>query len=186
MPPHLRPAAPADASFAAPLIQATIGAIGHTLTGERRDEAAAEVLADFFRQPGNRLSFRNTLILDEAGKSLGLAVLYPGAEAQALDEPFRARLHTLGLPDRIDPEAMPGELYLDTLAVAPQARGRGLGSVLLDGCAERAAALGLPLGLLVEEGNPAARLYARHGFLPVGTREVAGHRYTHLTRPAGA
>ncbi|GAA5513427.1 hypothetical protein Dcar01_02162 [Deinococcus carri] len=178
MPPHLRPATPADAAFAAPLIQATIGSIGHTLTGEADNEGAARVIAAFFGQPGNRLSFQNTLILEEDSTPLGLAVLYPGAEADALDEPFRARLRERGLPDRIDPEATPGELYLDTLAVAPHARGRGLGGVLLEGCARQAATL----GLLVEEGNPAARLYARQGFLPAGTREVAGHRYTHLTR----
>lgn len=185
MSPHVRPATPADAPFAAPLIQATIGAIGHALTGEAADREAARVIAHFFAQPGNRLSAENTLLLEEGGEPLGLAVLYPGDRAAALDEPFRRRLRALGLPDRIDPEAAPGELYLDTLAVAPRARGRGLGGLLLEAGVARAGALGLPrVGLLVEDGNPAARLYARHGFLATGRRRVAGHLYTHLAREA--
>ncbi|MBB5233499.1 GNAT family N-acetyltransferase [Deinococcus budaensis] len=182
---QIRPATPADAAFAAPLIQATIGAIGYALTGEAEDEGAARVIAHFFAQPGNRLSAENTLLLEEGGEPLGLAVLYPGDRAEALDEPFRRRLRALGLPDRTEPEATPGELYLDTLAVAPPARGRGLGGRLLEAGVARAVALGLPrVGLLVEDGNPAARLYARHGFVATGPRRVAGKVYTHLARPA--
>lgn len=184
---RLRPATPADAAFAAPLIQATIGTIGHALTGEPDDEGATRVVARFFAQPGNRLSFKHTLLLEEGGVPLGLAVLYPGDRADELDGPFRRRLRALGLPDRIDPEAVPGELYLDTLAVVSSARGRGLGGHLLEAGVARATALGLPrVGLLVEEGNPAARLYARHGFGASGTRRVAGHHYLHLTRQASS
>lgn len=187
MPPLLRPATPGDAEFAAPLIQATIGAIGLALTGEREEGEAARVIAAFFRQPGNRLSFERTLVLEEDGTPLGLAVLYPGDEAERLDDPFRARLRALGQSGEIDPEATPGELYLDTLAVVAEARGRGLGGLLLDACARHAAELGLPrVGLLVEAGSPALRLYQRHSFREVSTRRVAGHVYLHLVRSAEA
>ncbi|MFC5847597.1 GNAT family N-acetyltransferase [Deinococcus petrolearius] len=183
---QVRPARPADASFAAPLIQATIGAIGHALTGEPDELGAARVIAAFFARPGHRLSSEFTLLLEEDGVPLGLAVLYPGDRAAALDAPFRSRLRALGRPDRIVPEARPGELYLDTLAVAQPARGRGLGAALLAACAARSAAAGLPLALLVEEGNPAARLYARAGFRGQEAVTVAGHRYLRLCRaPAG-
>lgn len=184
--PQVRAAVPADAAFAAPLIQATIGAIGHTLTGEPDDAGAARVIADFFARPGHRLSAEYTLLLAEGDVPLGLAVLYPGDRAAVLDAPFRDRLRALGRPDRIVAEARPGELYLDTLAVAEAARGRGLGSVLLAACAARAAAAGLPMALLVEEGNPAGRLYHRLGFAGDEEVTVAGHRYLRLRREAGA
>ncbi|WP_084048743.1 GNAT family N-acetyltransferase [Deinococcus hopiensis] len=184
MPPLLRPATPTDAAFAAPLIQATAGQIGYALTGEGDGGDAARVIAAFFRQPDNRLSFGHTLILEEGGSPVGLAVAYPGNEARRLDEPFRARLRALGLPDRIDPEASPGELYLDTLAVVPSARDRGLGGLLLGACLAHAAALGLPrLGLLTVPGGAAERLYRRHGFASGGVRQVAGEDYVHLVRP---
>ena len=184
--PQVRAAVPADAAFAAPLIQATIGAIGHALTGEPDDAGAARVIADFFARPGHRLSAEYTLLLEEGGVPLGLAVLYPGDRAMSLDAPFRDRLRALGRPDRIAAEARPGELYLDTLAVAASARGRGLGATLLVACAARSAAAGLPLALLVEEGNPAGRLYRRLGFAGDEEVTVAGHRYLRLRQEAGA
>jgi ribosomal protein S18 acetylase RimI-like enzyme len=56
------------------------------------------------------------------------------------------------------------------MAVRPQWRGRGVGSVLLTGLVERATARGMrALSLSVEDGNHAARaLYERHGFRVVG------------------
>lgn len=180
----IRPATPDDAVFAAPLIQATIGRIGWALTGAQSDEASAPVIQARWAQPGHRLSFAQARVLEGRGQPLGLAVAYPGADAWALDEPWRAHLRALGQPGDIESEGTPGELYLDTLAVVPNARGQGLGARLLADTADWAAGLGLPrVGLLVEADNPAARLYARAGFHPVGTRQLAGGTYTHLVRP---
>lgn len=185
-PVHVRPARPFDAAFAAPLLQATLGRIGHALTGAESGTEVARVLLGFFPLAGNRLSWRQTLIAEGPGGPLGLAVAYPGSEAQALDAPFRERLRALGLPGQIDPEATPGELYLDTLAVVEEARGRGVGSLLLNAVAARARDLGLPrVGLLAGEGNRAARLYERHGYRAAGEREVSGDRYTHLVLDLG-
>ncbi len=57
-----------------------------------------------------------------------------------------------------------------SMAVVPQARGRGVGSALLVACLDRARAEGRrALSLSVEDGNAAARaLYERHGFRAVG------------------
>ncbi|WP_288432074.1 GNAT family N-acetyltransferase [uncultured Deinococcus sp.] len=178
--PQVRSAVPGDAAFAAPLIQETIGAIGHALTGEVDDAGAARVIEEAFARPGHRLSFEFTLLLEEDGVPLGLAVLYPGERAELLDRPFHDRLRALGRPDHIVAEARPGELYLDTLAVAGAARGRGLGATLLAACAARAQAAGRPLALLVEDGNPAGRLYRRLGFAGEEEVTVAGHRYLRL------
>ena len=177
---HIRPAQPSDAGFAAPLVSATIGAIGHVLTGTDNDDDAAQVIGQFFGQRGNRLSFTHTLLAEVSGRPVGLAVLYPGELARALDDPFRAHRRMLGLSPEVVSEGQPGELYLDTLALVPAARGQGYGAALLQACAARARACGLPLALLVEDGNPAERLYRRQGFRPVGRMEVAGHGYTRM------
>lgn len=68
---------------------------------------------------------------------------------------------------------------LDGLFVAPRARGRGVGSALLDAVAAEARARGFrEVRLDVVDENPRARaLYERHGF-----RAVARHR-TGLLRP---
>ncbi|MEF2278608.1 GNAT family N-acetyltransferase [Deinococcus sp. YIM 134068] len=183
---RLRPAHPFDAAFAVPLVQEVNGRIGHALTGTTFDAEAARVLLGFFPLAGNRLSHRHTLIAEGPTGPLGLAVAYPGSEAEALDAPFRERLRSLGLSDRIDPEATPGELYLDTLAVVPEARGQGVGGLLLDAVAARARELGLPrVGLLVGEDSRAARLYERHGYRAAGVRGVAGGQFTRLVLDVG-
>ncbi|UBV43398.1 GNAT family N-acetyltransferase [Deinococcus taeanensis] len=179
----VRPARPFDAAFAVPLIQETIGKIGLALTATSSATEAQRVLLGFFPLRDNRLSHQNVLIAERAGQPLGLAVTYAGADAARLDEPFRERLRALGLPGEVISEGTPGELYVDTLAVLPGARGQGVGTLLLSAAADRAAGLGLTqVGLLVEDGNPAARLYGRLGFRPAGTRRLAGGTYTHLVR----
>lgn len=50
------------------------------------------------------------------------------------------------------------------IALLPEARGSGIGTALVRGVQERAAALGLPVVLHVEHGLPARRLYERLGF----------------------
>lgn len=171
-----------DAAFAAPLIAQTIGSIGWTLTGTDNDEDAAHLIAQFFVGRGNRLSFTHTLIAEEGGRPVGLAVLYAGELAHDLDEVFREHRRMLGLPPEIVSEGQAGELYLDTLALIPEVRGRGYGGQLLEACAQKADQLGLPLALLVEAGNPAERLYTRSGFVPAEKVRLSGHEYTRMVR----
>ena len=180
MPVSIRPAQTFDAGFAAPLIQDTIGAIGHTLTGTTSDDEAAHIIAQFFPLRGHRLSFTNTLIAELNGQPAGLVILYPGEFAPQLDQPFRDFLQSRGLPDQIITEGLPGELYLDTLATTPEFRGQGIGGALLRACTEKSRAQNLPLSLLVEEGNPAQTLYTRHGFRESGRAEIAGHTYLRM------
>ena len=179
---HIRPAQTFDAEFAAPLIQEAIGAIGHHLTGTDNDTDAAHVIAQFFGLRGNRLSFTNALIAELGGRPVGIALAYPGELAHALDDPFRKHRRSLGLSPEVVSEAEAGEFYLDTLATVAAARGQGIGAALIAACGERARALGLPLTLLVEDGNPARRLYERSGLTEVGRRELAGHSYARMAR----
>lgn len=72
-----------------------------------------------------------------------------------------------------------GALLMDGIAVAPQARGMGIGSALLDAIAEHARELGLAqVRLDVIDTNPRARaLYLRKGFVPVGTERLGPLRH---------
>ncbi|GGS19396.1 GNAT family N-acetyltransferase [Deinococcus knuensis] len=177
----IRPAAAFDAAFAVPLVQQTIGRVGLALTGTDSDTGAARAMLGFFPLRGNRLSYEHVLIAARGAEPLGLLLAYPGAQAAALDDPFRERLVSLGLPGHVESEGTPGELYVDTLAVTGAARGQGVGATLLEAAAARARTLGLSrVGLLVEDGNRAAALYARVGFRAAGTRSLAGGTYTHM------
>ena len=68
----------------------------------------------------------------------------------------------------------PGFAFVDeetpevSIAVVPSVRGRGIGSLLLEGLIARARAEGYrALSLSVERDNPSIALYERYGFRPV-------------------
>jgi [ribosomal protein S18]-alanine N-acetyltransferase len=65
------------------------------------------------------------------------------------------------------------EAHVLTLGVRGDRRGRGVGALLLRDLLDHAQARGVRRVLLeVRAGNvPAERLYARHGFIPIGVRK---------------
>ena len=74
---------------------------------------------------------------------------------------------------RLFPPERHGQGYLDpetpelAIAVVPEMRGQGLGSRLLDSLTAEAVRSGVArISLSVSAGNPARRLYQRHGYLP--------------------
>ena len=71
------------------------------------------------------------------------------------------------------------EGYISNIAVAPEARRRGIADMLLDELGSRARGLGLSFVTLeVRDSNhPARALYEKHGF------SVVGRRKNYYTRP---
>ncbi|MFI1659690.1 GNAT family N-acetyltransferase [Streptomyces sp. NPDC020472] len=55
-------------------------------------------------------------------------------------------------------------LWLEHFYLAPETRGRGLGTAVLRGLLDRADAAGAPVRLVVLQGSAARRLYEREGF----------------------
>ena len=82
----------------------------------------------------------------------------------------------------MDDETQAGELYLDSLAVLPEYRRRGIANRLIRATKERADKMGLPcVGLLVDKGNPDGEaLYASIGFKYVNDSMWGGHPMKHL------
>jgi GNAT superfamily N-acetyltransferase len=96
---------------------------------------------------------------------------FPGAAFQiieqiALDstiEPMTiGRLSCVHLADARE------DVLLD-IALLPEARGRGIGSALIESMLDRAKRSGNVVSLQVEPANPARRLYARLGFVTVAS-----------------
>ena len=78
----------------------------------------------------------------------------------------------------MEDEAVPGEYYLDSLAVLPNFRGQGIGTILLREGIRSGQALGLNVTLAVDPVNlQAQRLYRSLGFLPDGDLFIFGHTY---------
>ena len=70
----IRQATPGDGPKAIPLILEAIGSIAFILTGTTDRKEAASILEDFFRWEGNRVSYQNTLVLEEDGELAGMKV----------------------------------------------------------------------------------------------------------------
>lgn len=133
--------------------------------------ARAERFLEGVLRPGNVL-----LALSEEEALLGLAGFHDEgggfvgggmAELRAAYGGFGAlwRGAALALFERGPAE---GELLMDGIVVAPEARGGGVGGALIEAMAARAARRGLSaVRLDVVDSNPRARaLYARRGFEP--------------------
>lgn len=69
-----------------------------------------------------------------------------------------------GFPDLLDPSGTPTRVIIKTLAVAADARGIGLGTLLMHECHRRAAAVGYKAAIhaLMHVDNPSHRI-SRHG-----------------------
>lgn len=129
-------------------------------------------------------SYANTICATVEGKIVGISVSYDGGRLHELRSPFvKEVLKRFGrdfsdMPD----ETQTGELYLDSLAVLPDYRKRGIATALLKATAERAYKMGIgPVGLLVDKGNPKAEhLYTSVGFHYVDDNLWGGHEMKHL------
>ena len=182
----IRQAVPGDAPKAVPLILEAIGSIAFILTGTTERKEAASVLDGFFRQEGNRVSYQNTLVLQEDRQVVGVALLYDGAKARELGVPLeRAEAKKSGLPDyRIPTEPDESEFYLDTVSVSPSYQGKGYGRKLVEAVCLRAREQEhRRIALLVDLDNTdAKRLYEKLGFRVDYTKSIGGEDYFHMVR----
>ncbi len=132
----------------------------------------------------SQYSYRNTLVAMDGPVVVGISVSYDGGCLQALRQVFIEAAKTCVGKDHsgMDDETQAGELYLDSLAVLPDYRRRGIARQLLLATKKRADEMRLPcVGLLVDKGNPAGEaLYASVGFRYAGDSQWGGHPMKHL------
>lgn len=175
-----------DAPLIARSIMDAVGVeICNDLAGQDHTLADVERLFTLLAErEDSQYSYLNTLAaVDDDGKAVGVIVSYDGALLHELRKPFFQLVKTeLGRNlDNVDDETDADEFYLDTLAVLPEYRGRGIASMLLKGAVERASKAGKPAGLLVDKENERARrLYESIGFRQVGERPFCYVMMDHL------
>lgn len=152
-------------------------------------EEYVELFSRLAAREDSQYSYCNALVaLDDEDKVIGVIVGYDGARLHELRQTFidvAGQDYGIKFEGEFPDETEPGEFYLDTLAVKPEARGRGVGRTLLSAMVERAhKEAGKPAGLLVDKKNDRARrLYEAVGFIPVGDRLFIGELMTHMQHP---
>lgn len=151
---------------------------GHGLDDFRR------MMRELVSQEDSQYSYRNTLVAMAGQRLVGIAVSYDGGRLHELRHAFvTAAREQLGKDhSNMADETQAGELYLDSLAVIPEYRRRGIAQRLIRATKEKATAMGLPcVGLLVDKGNPSGEaLYAATGFRYAGDSRWGGHEMKHL------
>lgn len=152
--------------------------VGHGLNDFRR------MMTSLVEREDSQYSYRNTLVALDDDKVVGIAVSYDGGRLHELRQAFiQAAKEQIGKDHSgMDDETQAGELYLDSLAVLPEYRRRGIAQRLLRATKGRADQMGLPcVGLLVDKGNPAGEaLYTSVGFRYVNDSQWGGHPMRHL------
>jgi ribosomal protein S18 acetylase RimI-like enzyme len=174
-----------DAGAAAALILEPSPSL-ELISGSRA--AALRAAERAFRSPRTVLSHRFGLVADVAGTVVGLLVAVPG-ELWARLRVSTGLVMLAAAPhrgwwlvrrgrvlDRIQPPVPADSLHVSSLAVAPEHRGRGVGSELMREAVEvarwrRFASVTLDVGI---ENEGARRFYQRAGFIEVERHLTSG------------
>lgn len=175
----------------APLIgEAITMAIGEDLTGnlagkDHTHQDVIDLFATIALRTDSQYSWKNTLVaVDDDGTVAGVIISYDGAELYSLRRAFfeeAERALGLKFDGEITDEADPGEIYLDSLAVFPSYRNRGIARELIAAVCRNAGSIHKPVGLLVSKNNvKARRLYESAGFICVGDKPFAGEMMDHM------
>lgn len=180
---HFRPATADDARFVARHVLEALHWHMYEVPLSAAQTQAWDELTEVCRRDDVLYSHRHALLAEIDDEPVGLILAYDGAHYHSL----RTRTFAL-LPafagmdvDSMEDEATVGEYYIDSLAVAPKARGRGVGRALLAQAVQRAARLQLRPTLLVDPDNPGARrLYAAAGFRENGSVTAFGQTYLRM------
>ncbi len=180
----IRQAKRSEATKIAPLIYDAIGEIANRLTGEQEYDAIISALTELVTRTDNRHSYLNTYVAIQGEQLLGIVVLYDGLSVKALDANLIAWLKEKKVTTTIDVEAHDDEYYLDTICVAPEARGLGIGTKLLAYAEQVAREKGFKkLSLNVETEKEKARaLYERVGFVITEPWTIIDEPFHHMVK----
>lgn len=172
---RIRKATSADAGFIAKMVIMALHMEKEGEEGERFLQHITELVMD----EGSLYHWSRAVMID----GIGACVAYDGADYH----PRRVRSFSFvcsdGLPIMEDNSALltqpdetqEGEYYIDSLAIMPEYRGKGYGSLFLRHAIKEGTALGLTPSLLVDPKNTGAvRLYNSLGFEGESTLFVFG------------
>jgi len=179
----IRTALPSDYQSVAPLIIQAMEDLAMKFTKSTDLEKAIPVFEYFFQQKGNQYSYENTLIFEENGIVKGSITGYDGDKLEELRTPFLNYVMDEFAFDLIpENETESGEFYLDTVSVAVNHQGKGIGRKLIEAMIQFAQKKGFKkVGLLVDVENPSAKkLYEKVGFKVIKTKKLMGGNYEHL------
>lgn len=175
----LRKATIADARFIAENVL-------RALHIDESDDSHIEHLAGISRREDTLYSWRNSTIALYNGVPAGLMVAYDGARYRRMRNitfPM-IRIYVGDNYQSMDDEACAGEFYLDSLAVLPEYRHKGIASALIQDMLRQRDEAGIPLATIAvdPDNDTAYSLYTKNGFRKNGQITVFNTTYDRLER----
>lgn len=174
-----------DAPFIAKAVLAAVDAGDFNSVQDDKRKKTLEVLNGIICLEDTLYSYLNVLMAEVEGERAGCIISYDGARYKAMKEKTFGLLNKgLGLDfSDMDDESGRGEYYLDSLAVSPEFRKRGIGRLLIMQALEAGEALGFSkASLLVLESDEGLRsLYSTCGFIVEDRRLCFGKEYIRMT-----
>lgn len=176
-----RPATVADAPFVALVM---MEAVGYEFM--ERGEMPGDNLVETCVRTDTLYSYRNATIFEIDGKPVGALISYSGTGYHDI------KVRTFGpIKDRLsfdfdamDDETRDGEYYLDSAAVLPEYRGKGIGRSIIEHGVKIARERGLLPVLACDPANTSAfSLYTSIGFGEDGHLFIFGEDYLRMTCP---
>ncbi len=175
--PIIRDARPEEAPFLAKCVMAGMHFYDFE-TDIPGDNEIFERLVACERRTDTLYTYVHTRVAEMDGIAVGSLLSYPGDIYRELrHKAFTELWPELSEMDATsDQETDPGEYYLDSLAVLPQYRGKGIGRGLLRDGIEKGRSLGYTKVALVADSEMPhlISLYSSLGFIPEGHRHVFG------------
>jgi ribosomal protein S18 acetylase RimI-like enzyme len=152
------------------------------------EEKTKEIMLVAMDEEDYRYNYHRGIIEELNGAIAGVAFGYPAEDEKVIDEAFTQILPAFDIDPKetifTDSESLPGEWYLDSISVAPNFRGHGVGTKLLRALPKVAKQDNEKIiGLNVDvENTQAEKLYKRSGFQVVAQVKIAGHKYKHMQK----
>ncbi|HCC95161.1 MAG TPA: GNAT family N-acetyltransferase [Flavobacteriaceae bacterium] len=180
---NFREATKTDALSIAKLMMLAMDKIVYDFIGKTDYEEGVNFLKKLIEQEENQYSYQNTVVVEYDNQFAGTTTFYDGGKLEELRKPVLELLKN-DYNQIIHPqdETQAGEIYIDTIAVSEDFRGKGIGSKILDYLIDEIGnKQGKILGLLVDFTNPnAKKLYERKGFEVVGEKMLMSENHEHM------
>lgn len=181
LPAGYRKAGPSDAAAMAELVNmAGEGMPLYLWTGMAGEgQTPWDVGVERAQRETGGFSYSNTIVREESGKVIAALVGYPLEDDPAPVD--YSDMPSIFVPLQQLEDMVPGTWYVNVLGTYPEFRGKGIGSQLLAIAEDIAAALAKRgLSIIVADTNLSARrLYERHGYSEIATREMVKEGWAH-------
>jgi len=175
---NIRKATPHDARQAVVLLNHAMASFGEYIFGNGNGDKALGILRKLFVAERNRFNYRYTFVAEKEDTIAGLLLAFHSNITRRLDlltgQRLLGILHPLEMMQLVGrvvrqmpvKEAGRDEYYISDLAVAPQFRGKKIGTQLLAYAEAQAGKLGLSRCSLIvtHENQSAQRLYSKQGY----------------------